>query len=61
LGVEQEPRFKAAVLLDATIPDGSAKITETPVMLLAMDRRQWGNEECHLWSNLRGPRKALST
>jgi dienelactone hydrolase len=58
--VQQETRFKAAVLLDALMPDGSARITDTPVLVLAMGRTQWGDAECRLWSDLRGPRLAVN-
>jgi predicted dienelactone hydrolase len=56
LGLKQDARFKAAVLLDASMPDGSATLTKTPVLVLAMGREQWSDEECLLWSDLRGPR-----
>jgi dienelactone hydrolase len=60
LGLKQDARFKAAVLLDASVPDGSASLTETPVLVLAMGREQWSDEECRLWSDLRGPRFAVN-
>jgi dienelactone hydrolase len=60
LGLKQEARFKAAVLLDASVPDGSAGLTDTPVLVLTMGREQWSDEECRLWSDLRGPRFAVN-
>jgi dienelactone hydrolase len=60
IGLNQHPRFKAAVLLDASLPDGSASLTETPVLVVAMGREQWSDEECRLWSDLRGPRFAVN-
>jgi dienelactone hydrolase len=60
LGVKQEARFKAAVLLDARLPDGQASLTNTPVLVLAMGREQWSDEECRLWGDLRGPRFAVN-
>ena len=60
LGVKQDARFKAAVMLDASMSDGSASLTETPVLVLAMGREQWSDEECRLWSDLRGPRFAVN-
>jgi dienelactone hydrolase len=60
LGLKQEARFKAAVLLDASVPDGSASLTDTPVLVLTMGREQWSDEECRLWSDLRGPRFAVN-
>jgi dienelactone hydrolase len=60
LGLKQDARFKAAVLLDASVPDGSASLTKTPVLVLAMGREQWSDEECRLWSDLRGPRLVVN-
>ena len=60
LSVKQEARFKAALLLDASLLDESAIVTETPALVLAMGRTQWTDEECHLWDNLRGPRFAVN-
>jgi dienelactone hydrolase len=60
LGLKQDARFKAAVLLDASVPDGSASLTDTPVLILAMGRERWSDEECRLWSDLRGPRFAVN-
>ena len=45
LGLKQESRFKAAVLLDARLQDGQASLTTTPVLVLAMGREQWSDEE----------------
>jgi dienelactone hydrolase len=58
--LKQDSRFKAAILLDALMPDGSARVTDTPVLVLAMGRTQWGDAECRLWSDLRGPRLAVN-
>jgi pimeloyl-ACP methyl ester carboxylesterase len=60
LGLQQEERFKAAVLLDARVPDGRASLTKTPVLVLAMGRERWSDEECRLWGDLRGPRFAVN-
>jgi pimeloyl-ACP methyl ester carboxylesterase len=60
LGLKQEVRFKAAVLLDARLPGGWASLTKTPVLVLAMGREQWSDEECRLWGDLRGPRFAVN-
>jgi predicted dienelactone hydrolase len=60
LALKQDARFKAAVMLDASMSDGSASLTETPVLVLAMGREQWSDEECRLWSDLRGPRFAAN-
>ena len=60
LSVQREARFKAAVLLDASVLDGSAVVTKTPVLVLAMGRAQWSDQECRLWSDLQGPRFAVN-
>jgi len=60
LGLKQEARFKAAVLLDARLPDGRASLTKMPVLVMAMGREQWSDEECRLWGDLRGPRFAVN-
>jgi predicted dienelactone hydrolase len=60
LGLKEDARLKAAVLLDASVLDGSASLTERPVLILTMGREQWSNEECRLWSDLRGPRLAVN-
>ena len=60
LGLKQDARFKAAVLLDASMSGGSASVTKKPVLVLAMGREQWSDEECQLWSDLRGPRFAVN-
>jgi dienelactone hydrolase len=60
LGLKEDARFKAALLLDARLPDGSATLTKTPVLVLAMGREQWSDEECRLWGDLRGPRFAVN-
>jgi hypothetical protein len=60
LGLKQDARFKAAVLLDASMSGGSASVTKKPVLVLAMGREQWSDEECQLWSDLRGPRFSVN-
>jgi predicted dienelactone hydrolase len=56
LGVQRDPRFKAAVLLDPYLADIGSDSTETPVLLMAMGREKPSQDECRLWSDLRGPR-----
>ncbi len=59
-GLQQEVRFKAAVLLDARLPDRTASITQKPVLVLTMGREQWSDEECRLWGDYPGPRFAVN-
>jgi dienelactone hydrolase len=60
LSLKQDARFKAAVLVDAYLPAGVASLTRTPVLVVTMGREQWSEEECGLWSELRGPRFAVN-
>jgi dienelactone hydrolase len=60
LGVEQEKRFRAGIMIDGDVPDASVRITNTPVLILAMGRDKWSDNECRLWSDLRGPRLAVN-
>jgi dienelactone hydrolase len=56
LGVQRDPRFKAAVLLDPYLADFGSDSTETPVLLMTMGREKPSQDECRLWSDLHGPR-----
>jgi dienelactone hydrolase len=58
--VQQDARFKAGILLDPYLANASLSPTETPVMMLAMGNEQRSEEECRLWSSLRGPRFSVN-
>jgi len=60
LAVEQEPRFKAGVIIDGFVPQALIHATQTPVLILGMGRETWTDDECHLWGSLRGPRQAVN-
>jgi hypothetical protein len=60
LGVEQNSRFRAGVILDGVVPNSSLSGTETPLLLLAAGRDTWSDDEARLWSGLRGPRIAVN-
>jgi predicted dienelactone hydrolase len=63
LGAERESRFKAGVIIDVhdgAVPDAVVKTTRTPVLILASGREQWTENECKLWSNLRGSKVAVN-
>ena len=60
LGIAQEPRFRAGIVLDGVAPDRVVNVTEIPVFILITGRRQWSVDECHLWSNLDGPRLGVN-
>jgi pimeloyl-ACP methyl ester carboxylesterase len=56
LGLQRDPRFKAAILLDPYLADIGSDTSENPVMLLTMGREKPSRDECLLWSDLHGPR-----
>ena len=60
LANESDPRVKGAILMDPVLPDVLPSRTNKPVLILAADRKQWAANECGLWSNLQGPRLAVS-
>jgi len=60
LGLGYDPRFKAGILLDPYLISGSYRPTEKPVMLMTMGREQWSQNECQVWSDLRGPRLSVN-
>jgi dienelactone hydrolase len=55
-----DPHVKGAVLIDPVLPDVLPGRTNKPVLILAADRENWANNECALWSNLQGPRLAVT-
>jgi dienelactone hydrolase len=59
LGVEQEPRFRAGIILDGVSPDRAVSAIDAPILILIAGREQWSVDECSLWSNLHGPRLGL--
>ena len=60
LGVELEPRFRAAVSLDGVAPSAWFGPTRKPVMLLVAGTELWDENNCHVWNELRGPRFAVN-
>ncbi len=60
LGVEMEPRFGAAVSLDGVAPSAWFGPTTKPVMLLVAGSDMWDENNCHVWSQMRGPRFAVN-
>ena len=60
LGVQQDARFKAGILVDPYLAQVSSESTETPVMLLTMGHEQRDEDECRIWSDLRGFRLAVN-
>jgi dienelactone hydrolase len=60
LALESDPRLKAAILIDAHVPDTAINPTQRPILILAMGSEKWSEDRCRLWSNLRGPRLAVN-
>ena len=60
LGVELEPRFRAAVSLDGVAPNSWFGPTPKPMMLLVSGSDTWDQNNCHVWNQLRGPRLAVN-
>ena len=55
-GVAWEPRFAAAIVMDAPVMTTSVMGTDKPVLIVAAGRDQWGTLDCQLWRRLRGTR-----
>lgn len=60
LSLQQEPRFRAGIFIDGVVPDSVFSATKKPVLILTAGREQWGEDECRLWGELRGPRLAVN-
>ncbi len=60
LGVEEEPRFRAGIVLDGAMPKSLVREIDTPMLILADGRDTWSDDERSLWSALRGPRLAVN-
>jgi dienelactone hydrolase len=58
-GLQLQPEIKAAVLLDPIALSTNATAgSHKPVMLVSEGREQWSDQECALWNNLRGAKRA---
>ncbi len=58
--LEHEARFRAGVIIEGVISNGSVMGTDKAVLILAAGREQWSANECQLWSHLRGFRFAVN-
>jgi pimeloyl-ACP methyl ester carboxylesterase len=59
LALQQEPRFKAGIVLDGVMPQSPISATWKPVFIVTAGHTQWSNEECQTWTNLLGPRVSM--
>src|SRR5262249_19055525 len=60
LGMQSDPRFTTAVILDALVPEHLSPPMKTPLLILAAGHEQWNEDDCRLWATLRGPRAAVN-
>ena len=56
LAIGEEPRFKAAVVIDGVLAHSLNNNTETPVFMLTAGHEQWSDTERRVWEQLQGPR-----
>jgi dienelactone hydrolase len=56
LELEQEPSFRAAVILDGVVPQNPIDATKKPVLILTAGKNSWASSEQDLWRELHGPR-----
>jgi dienelactone hydrolase len=59
-GIEKDARIKAGISLDGLVPDRLTLPTTTPVLLVKAGNSPWNENDCHLWSSLRGVRAAVN-
>ncbi len=60
LAAENDPRFRAGIVIDGFVPDSMIKPTQTPVLILTAGRTKASEDESRVWSNLQGPRLAVN-
>jgi dienelactone hydrolase len=60
LGLQLEPRFRAAVSVDGVIPGQLFGATKKPVLMLFAGRDAWDQDTCRLWGRLQGPHFAIN-
>jgi hypothetical protein len=59
-GLRNQPDLKAAVLLDPiALSMASTAGSSKPVLLVSEGREEWSAQECELWNNLRGEKRAV--
>jgi predicted dienelactone hydrolase len=58
--LQQDPRIRAAVLIDGVVTEEAVHATEKPVLILDAGRVRWDDEKRHLWNKLQGPRYAVN-
>ena len=59
-GLQNDPRIKAGVVLDGLMPDQLSAPIQTPLLMLAAGRERWNEDDCRLWTALRGSRMAVN-
>jgi dienelactone hydrolase len=56
LALEQDPRLRAAVVLDGYLPSALIRPTQRPVFILRANDGNANADQCRLWNSLHGPR-----
>jgi pimeloyl-ACP methyl ester carboxylesterase len=56
LALDQDARFRAAIVLDGYVPVALLHPTPAPVLILSASQENQSNGRCRLWDSLRGPR-----
>jgi len=60
LGVQAEPRFRAGIVLDGTVPPDLGERSTIPLLLVNAGKDAWGDDECRLWNHLAGERTVIN-
>jgi predicted dienelactone hydrolase len=59
-GLEKDARFRAGISLDGLVPDRLTPPTTTPILLVRAGSNPWNENDCQLWSALRGVRATVN-
>jgi predicted dienelactone hydrolase len=60
LALEQDARFRAAIVLDGYLPAVLIHPTQMPVLVLSTGHMDGSADHCRLWNSLRGPRLSVN-
>jgi dienelactone hydrolase len=60
LALEQDARFRAAIILDGYLPAALIHPTPMPVLVLNTGHMEGSVDHCRLWNSLRGPRVSVN-
>jgi dienelactone hydrolase len=60
LALEQDVRFRAAVILDGELPVALIRPTNLPVLVVSASQKEGSVDQCRLWNSLRGARSSVN-